>query len=516
MKKIYILLFFFCCSLIAAAQTIFQMQIGNGSHDFECTGVQTSDGGYAAVSTHGDSDPEICLVRLDYDGSFLWSKTFTGLGGTHEARDIKQTSDGGFIICGTLTSTTQYEMAYLIKTNASGDTMWTRTYGSGNSGGRTFGYAVQQTTDGGYIIVGNGDAFTGEYYDLMLMKITSSGTLNWVKLYGGFSDDYGYSVQQTSDGGYIAIGKTFSWGWGYTEMFIVKATSTGQLAWSGAFGSSGIEEGFEIRQTADGGYIAAGYTSGSGAGYDDCMLMKLSSAGVVQWAKTYGTTIFDKGHSVAVTNDGGYILVGYGGPDADALAVKTDLNGDTLWTRAYGNQFSSQFFNVVNTWDGGYLFSGEGGSLQGNWEDIYMVKTDASGNSGCNQWHLDLSVSNFSVLDSMVGHVLTGAGSVNDHVTVIEDPVLEDSTVCLHVGIFELQQKMNLVTSPNPFTETVKFYGTTSKGELVLFDSFGKEVLRQNTSDDQTVISASDFASGLYYYFYREDQNTAAGKIVKE
>ena len=350
----------------------------------------------------------------------------------------------------------------------------------------------------------------------MLMKITSSGALSWVRLYGGFSDDYGYSVQQTSDGGYIAVGETFSWGWGYTEIFVVKTSAAGQLTWSGAYGTSLIDQAFEIRQATDGGYAVAGYTNGAGAGYNECLLLKLSSAGSVQWAKTYGTPSFDYAFTVASTSDGGFILGGYGGQDADALAIKTNSSGDTLWTRAYGNQFSSQFFNVVNTWDGGYLLSGEAGSLQGNWEDIYMVKTDASGNTGCNQKQLELTVTSYSILDSMVNETLTAPGSVNEHVTVIQAPQLEDSIVCLHVGIMELQNKISLVVSPNPFTRELTLYGTSSKGELIMYDAFGKEVLRQSASDINTVVSTTEFARGLYFYLYTEGLNAASGKLVKD
>ena len=141
-------------------------------------------------------------------------------------------------------------------------------------------YSVQQTTDGGYIFTGYTRSFgNGGSDDLYLIKTNSDGEEEWTKTFGGSSSDYGRSVQQTTDGGYILTGYTTSFGNGGSDAYLVKTNSDGEEEWTKTFGGSSSDYGRSVQQTTDGGYVVAGYTTSFGNGRLDFYLIKTDSDG---------------------------------------------------------------------------------------------------------------------------------------------------------------------------------------------------------------------------------------------
>ncbi|MBL7191850.1 hypothetical protein ISS30_09140 [bacterium] len=131
------------------------------------------------------------------------------------------------------------------------------------------GFSVQQTSDSGYIIAGYTTSYGAGYYDVYLIKTDALGDTLWTKTFGGNSGDGGSSVQQTSDGGYIIAGYTGSYGAGYADVYLIKTDANGDTSWSQTFGGSDWDYGYSVQQTTDGGYIVAGYTYSYGAGSRD-------------------------------------------------------------------------------------------------------------------------------------------------------------------------------------------------------------------------------------------------------
>ncbi|UPT67357.1 MAG: hypothetical protein M0D57_01290 [Sphingobacteriales bacterium JAD_PAG50586_3] len=170
---------------------------------------------------------------------------------------VEQLSDGGYIMCGrSITGTINSSWdSQVIRLNASGDTLWTKNYGN-------VGYdelqSVKPTADGGFILTGQTDVvdFAG---DVHLLKLNSNGTVAWSKAYGAAGTaDFGYAVRQTTDGGYIIAGLTASIGAGARDVLLIKTDATGNVTWSKSFGGASDDEARSVEQTSDGGYIVGG------------------------------------------------------------------------------------------------------------------------------------------------------------------------------------------------------------------------------------------------------------------
>lgn len=255
-----------------------------------------------------------------------------------------------------------------------------RTYGGTDS---DKGYGVEQTLDQGYIIVGSTWSFGAGQEDIYVIKTDSLGDTLWTKTYGGTNWDRGHSVQQTQDGGYIIAGWSQSFGNGLPDFYLIKTDASGDTAWTRTYGGTGGDDGQCVRQTSDGGYILAGRTNSYGAGDFDVYLVKTDASGDTMWTKTFGSTYIDWSICVQQTSDEGYVVVGMNGsfPGGDVYLIKTDSLGDSLWTRVYGGGDSDRGYFVNLTQDGGYIITGETSTYGAGGSDVYLIKTDASGDT---------------------------------------------------------------------------------------------------------------------------------------
>ncbi len=323
----------------------------------------------------------LCLSAFAQAPDTLWTRVYGGIS-TDYGYCVRQTADGGFIVAGYAVPMGAPDF-WLVKTDADGDTLWTRFIGGPAP---ETAFSIEQTTDGGYIVGGYTFSYGAGAMDFYLVKTNSTGDTMWTRTYGGYNIDYGHEVKQTADGGYIFGGYTASFAVGADDFYLVKTDSLGNSVWTQTYGGVGIDEGFSVKQTTDGGYIFAGVTQSYGAGGNDVYLVRADANGDTLWTRTYGGVGDDKGNSVQQTSDGGFIIAGstssYGGGSNDYYIIKTDASGDTLWTRTFGGIGVNDFAqDVQQTSDGGYIVAGYTDSYGLNSIYYYLVKLDASGDS---------------------------------------------------------------------------------------------------------------------------------------
>lgn len=321
-----------------------QKSLGGTGDDVGVSIDQTDDEGYIVAgisnSTDGDvtgnhSGNDYWVVKLTNTGVIEWQKSLGGSGDDY-VNSIQQTSDKGYIVVGSSNSTDGdvtgnyggYDY-WVVKLDSIGTIVWQKCLGGT---GVDEAKSIYQTVDGGFVVVGLSNSTDGDVTgnhgngDYWVVKLSITGTIEWQKSLGGTGQDLAYSIQQTTDGGYIIAGFSESNDGDitnhhgdafYSDFWIVKLSNTGNIDWQKSLGGTLTDVAHFIQQTNDGGYIVAGYTDS----YDEDVtidywgseywVVKLNSIGNFEWQKSLGGTDNERAHSIQQTDDGGYIVAGY-------------------------------------------------------------------------------------------------------------------------------------------------------------------------------------------------------------
>lgn len=325
-----------------------------------------------------------CIILIDNcDAQYQYQRAIGGTDGDF-AHSIARTADSGYVLAGDTEGfgVVNIDM-YIVKLNSSGVLQWTRTIGGT---GDDYTMSIIQTTDGSYVIAGFTTSFGAGSQDMFIVKLNSSGTLQWTRTIGGTNNDYAYSIIQTADGGYAVAGYTVSYGTGGGDFYIVKLNSSGTLQWSITHGGTSVDIANSIMQDKDGGYTVAGQTGSFGAGNYDMYIMHLNSAGGIQWKRTIGGTGEDYAISVIQTADSSYVLAGltnsFGAGNYDVYLVKLDKNGSLQWTRTVGGTGFDYAYSITPSIASGttsYTVAGKTNSFGVLGEDMYIVNVSDIG-----------------------------------------------------------------------------------------------------------------------------------------
>ncbi|MGC9367720.1 MAG: T9SS type A sorting domain-containing protein [bacterium] len=464
------------------------------------------------------------ILILLYSVSSLsagWERTY-GSQCADDGYSVDQTTDGGYIITGSW-ETGPWEDVYLVKTDGNGNVIWENVIGTDTM---EAGYSVQQTTDNGYIVSGYTSAF-GYLDQIYLIKTTSGGDTSWTKYYGGSGPEFGYSIQQTVDGGYIVAGLTGSFGAGGNDVFLIKTDSLGDSIWAKTFGGSYYDQGSSIQQTTDGGYIITGRTESYGAGSSDVYLIKTDSIGDTLWTRTFGGSGWDFGKSVHQTTDGGYIIVGTWSYDyhtgiGDVFLIKTDANGDTVWTRIYGGSNLERGTSLDQTTDGGYIITGRTESYGAGEADVYLIKTDSLGNI---LWTRTFGGSEDDWGNSVQqtvdgGYIIAG--------TTYSFGTGYSSVYLIKTDSIGLNVEETILSSPENFSYSINYLenknisfqiSVTQNSELTLniYDCAGRWVSTPISGYYSAGIHSIDFQvenSGIYFIKLKIDNQIERGKFI--
>ena len=325
------------------------------------------------------------IIYSESNSLIDWSYNFTS---SHSYDDIGysilQVSDFEYIICGVWRSQDQSEGdAFLLKLDSNGNVIWQQTYGGTKA---EEAYSVQQTNDGGYILTGYTNSFGEGSMDVYLVKTDSEGILEWNRTYGGSSPDWAHSVIQLSGGEYVIAGHTASYGAGNWDYYLIKTDSLGNMIWNRTYGGINLDWAESIQQTNDEGFIIAGYTDSYGEGKYDVFLVKTDSEGNLEWNRTYGGPLYERAESVIRSTEGGYVIVGstssFGSGDVDIYLIKTDESGNQVWYNTFGGYSGDSGHSIEQTNDGGYIIVGDTWSYNRsiNAGEIILIKTDSDGN----------------------------------------------------------------------------------------------------------------------------------------
>ncbi|MBI3147992.1 MAG: IPTL-CTERM sorting domain-containing protein [Betaproteobacteria bacterium] len=365
----------------------FARAYGGGNVDNAYSVLQTADGGYVLAGfteSFGAGSRDFWVLRLDASGSIVWQRA---IGGSliDTGLELVQTTDGGFAVAGITSSFgAGSSEAWVVKLDAGGNLLWNRVIG--NADADDF-WGLAATSDGGVIAAGSTRPGGGTY-DGWLVKLSSAGAVTWQRRYTGAGGDAFSQVRQTADGGYVAVGYTDSFGAAY-DLWVVKTDPSGAITWQRNYGGAGDDFAYDVRQTSDGGYIVAGTTDSFGYGANDGWVLKLDASGNVTWQRSYGDAApanADGFYGVRQTSEGGYIVsgwtnIGSTGSD-DAWLMKLDGSGNITWQRAFGTSSFDYSTMVTQTADGGYALSGTTAGFGAGSNDAWLIKCDSGGNLG--------------------------------------------------------------------------------------------------------------------------------------
>ncbi len=503
----------------------------------------------------------ILLFTVDGLGQNTWVKTYGG-SESEGGCSITYTSDGGYIVTGyTYSNNGDFNGMnkgsgdiFVMKLNSFGEVEWEITLG-----GELYeqGYSITTTNDGGYIISGftysnNGD-FSGMnngFHDIFVIKLNTTGKVQWKKTFGGNLPDGSKSLVTTKDNGYILTGFSYSnnndfngMNKGSSDVFVIKLNFDGDLIWKKTFGGSEDDSGNSIITTNDGGFVITGNTYSNNLNFNlkkndssDIFVMKIDSDGDILWNKILGGSGNELGNSITSTSDDGYVLTGttssndgdFNGMNKgnqDIFVVKLDSIGNIEWKKTFGGSGNEQGNTITTTDDGKFLFTGVTTSIDGDFvslkpegNNIFVMLLEPTGDT---VWNRTFGGSGFDYGWSITtttdgGFVLTGRTFSNDG----DFSGMNKGSSDLLVMKLDSNGNLNNTSSinefseptttlsvhPNPFhnSTTVSYkVDTPSNVRIELLNTLGQtvEVLREDYTDIGTYqlpLNVSTLSSGMY------------------
>ncbi|MBW6483758.1 MAG: T9SS type A sorting domain-containing protein [Vicingaceae bacterium] len=485
-----------------------------------------------------------------------WEKSYGG-SGFEFLYSMQKTADGGYILAGSsvsndgdLTNNQGAGDYWIVKIDSIGTLEWQKSYGGSE---HDEAYSVQQTTDGGYIVAGMSNSNDGDINDhngsvtvsdCWVLRLDNLGNIIWKKSLGGSGSDKAYAIQQTTDGGFIMSGLSSSndgdvsvYLGGFWDYWVVKLDAFGNIQWEKSLGGNGNDAAFSVYQSNDGGYIIAGGSNSTNGhitnnkGGFDYWVVKLDNLGNIQWDKSYGGSGGDFAYSIKQTNDGGFIIYGdRGSLDGDLVncngtnstwVVKIDNFGNIEWGSCLNINIGGGSFPLIRSNDGVYLSNDGGYLFVSHLSGSYWVGK-LSGSGGL-LWSKTLGGSNFDESKAIIqnsdgsylvaGHTNSSDGDVSLNKGMTDFWVVKLSAV---VSIDEIENTPLTTIFPNPTNGIFTISSTEGINEVEVFNTLGQAVYNKKITSNSTTINLTSFPKGLYLVQLKTNTNIITKKIVYE
>jgi len=468
----------------------------------------------------------LALIGTVSPQSIIWNHTYGG-DSYDEADAVKQTYDGGFVAAGYTQSfgLGRFGNAYLIRTDANGDTLWTRMFGS--EGMDVFADMIV-TPDSGCIAVGLTDTPTN-FENIYVVKVDKDGNTVFEKNYGGSEKDVALSIAPSEDGGYVLTGGTKSVSAGEEDLFLFKIDSNGDSLWFKTYGTAGNDPGYGISPSSDGGFIVTGLYN-----WSDAWLLKVNADGDTMWTKTFGGANYEEANLGISAPDSGIIFCGstssYGSGELDAYLVRTDASGNMLWQKTYGGAGYDEGRKIVSNPNGGYIILANTDSQINGEFNYFIISVDENGDT---LWTKTIGTTGGEDraygIQNISSNEYIVAGSTFDHVnlgeatlTLIKDDSAPSGTIDDNtISGFKLFDAY-----PNPFNPvtTIRYsIGKTGTQRnitvLKVYDILGNEIAAlvnkyQLPGEYEVKFDASGLASGIYLFRLKSGDFFKTGKLM--
>ena len=359
----------FNAAFAAVPDTVWTRTFGGPRGDGCMAVVQTADGGFVLAGntfSFGAGENDFYVIRTNVAGDTVWTRTYGGVS-FDQAYSVQQTSDGAFVVAGCAGPNGNVR-DWVMKIDGHGDTLWTRSLGG------MVAYCIRETPDHGFIVAGTTTAYPEDY---RLVKTDSAGNPTWTRTYGGARSDWPFAIELTSDGGYILAGVTFSFGSGQNDVYLVRTDAWGDTIWTRVYGGADEDWAFGVVETQDSGFAVTGLSASYSPGDRDLSVLRLDRYGDTLWTRTYGWWSDDQGRRIIRSGDGGLIVLGtwFGTASQDLWLLCLNDDGDTVWTRTFGGPSNDMGYDCQRTDDGGYVLAGWTQSFGAGGADAYLVRT---------------------------------------------------------------------------------------------------------------------------------------------
>ena len=513
------------------------------------------------------------LVLLVCDFIFLnaqpeidWQKCLGG-SGIDYPNTIIQTIDGGYIFSGTTTSVdgdvtgnNGDRDTWVVKLSTSGDIEWQKCLGGSQSDnplgvGRS-GLLIQ-TNDNGYLVVGATQSNDGDVSgnhgarDGWVVKLSTSGNIEWQKCLGGSSSEDISSVIQTSNGDYVLVGGTNSNDGdvsglnGTNDAWILKLSPNGTILWQNCLGGSAGDGASSVIETQSGGYFVSGWSHSNDGdvlenkGSSDGWVVKLSNNGTIEWQKTFGGSGTDRLNAAKQTSNGNYITIGYSNSNNgdvlgnhgsyDIWALELTDSGAIVWQKCFGGSSWDYGYSIIQITDGSYVLTSTVNSDDG---DITGHHGNSGNNSGNDVWAANLSTNGdivwqkclggsnsdwaYSVSETPDGGLILANDTGSNDGDVSGNQGGADAWIVKLNSVLSTNELSNIIPSirvfPNPTTSKWTIESSRVINTLTLFNLLGQKVLEQTANNTKVSIDASNLKTGVYML---QINNTIMKRMIK-